>query len=167
MGLDGVELVMRWEADFGVEIPDEVASRLVTPKHAIDYIYAQLPHASDTVCLDQRAFYIVRRALVDLFEVERGVVNPETDIAVVIGDYRRRRTWQDLRTVTGLEPWPRLQRPQWVIRSITGTAVLAGGTALVVSGFSALTGALALAATGYVGYLATTVLASEVPCAFR
>jgi acyl carrier protein len=36
--LDQVELVMAFEEEFGVEIPDEDAEKIVTVKDAVDYI---------------------------------------------------------------------------------------------------------------------------------
>ena len=36
--LDIVELVMAFEAEFGVEIPDDAAEKISTVKDAIDYI---------------------------------------------------------------------------------------------------------------------------------
>jgi acyl carrier protein len=36
--LDTVELVMALEEEFGIEIPDEEAEKIVTVKDAIDYI---------------------------------------------------------------------------------------------------------------------------------
>ena len=36
--LDTVELVMAFEEEFGVEIPDDAAEKIVTVKNAIDYI---------------------------------------------------------------------------------------------------------------------------------
>lgn len=38
--LDTVELVMAFEEEFGVEIPDEEASKINTVKDAVDYITA-------------------------------------------------------------------------------------------------------------------------------
>jgi len=38
MGLDLVELVMRFEEEFETEIPDQIASTLLTPKDVIDYL---------------------------------------------------------------------------------------------------------------------------------
>lgn len=38
--LDTVELVMALEEEFGCEIPDEAAEKIVTVKQAIDYIVA-------------------------------------------------------------------------------------------------------------------------------
>ncbi|MFO0998357.1 MAG: acyl carrier protein [Alphaproteobacteria bacterium] len=39
--LDTVELVMAFEEEFGCEIPDEAAEKIVTVKDAIDYIAGQ------------------------------------------------------------------------------------------------------------------------------
>ena len=36
--LDTVELVMRFEEEFGIEIPDEDAEKIATVKDAVDYI---------------------------------------------------------------------------------------------------------------------------------
>ncbi len=36
--LDTVELVMAFEEEFGVEIPDEAAEKIATVKDAVDYI---------------------------------------------------------------------------------------------------------------------------------
>jgi acyl carrier protein len=38
MGLDAVELVMAYEGEFGIEIPDADAEAMATPKDVIDYI---------------------------------------------------------------------------------------------------------------------------------
>ena len=38
--LDTVELVMAFEEEFGVEIPDDAAEKIATVKDAIDYIEA-------------------------------------------------------------------------------------------------------------------------------
>jgi acyl carrier protein len=36
--LDTVELVMAFEEEFGIEIPDEAAEKIVTVKDAVDFI---------------------------------------------------------------------------------------------------------------------------------
>ena len=38
MGLDTVELILRVEEDFEIEIPNEIAEKLTTPRKFIDYV---------------------------------------------------------------------------------------------------------------------------------
>jgi acyl carrier protein len=40
MGLDTVELVMAWEEEFGVPIPDAAAATMATPRDVIDWLVA-------------------------------------------------------------------------------------------------------------------------------
>lgn len=39
--LDTVELVMAFEEEFGIEIPDDAAEKILTVKDAVDYISEQ------------------------------------------------------------------------------------------------------------------------------
>jgi len=41
--LDTVELVMAFEEEFSVEIPDDAAEKIVTVKNAVDFIEAKKP----------------------------------------------------------------------------------------------------------------------------
>jgi hypothetical protein len=43
MGLDGVEIVLRTEETFGIEIPDNIAARILTPAALIDFVAANVP----------------------------------------------------------------------------------------------------------------------------
>lgn len=43
--LDTVELVMAFEEEFGIEIPDEDAEKITTVQDAIDYIKKHVPAA--------------------------------------------------------------------------------------------------------------------------
>ena len=60
MGLDGVE-IMRTEETFGIEIPDEVGARLLTPAALVDYVAANVPLNATEECLSQQVFYRLRR----------------------------------------------------------------------------------------------------------
>ena len=46
MGLDTVELVMRFEEGFGITIPDAVAERMMTPRDVADYVETELKRAA-------------------------------------------------------------------------------------------------------------------------
>jgi len=41
--LDTVELVMAFEEEFGIEIPDEAAEKILSVKDAVDYINSHTP----------------------------------------------------------------------------------------------------------------------------
>lgn len=43
--LDTVELVMKFEEEFGVEIPDDIAEKITTIKDAIDHIKEHVDNA--------------------------------------------------------------------------------------------------------------------------
>lgn len=47
MGLDSVELVLAFEATFGIDIPDPECEKLMTPRDVIDYIARQLEVKED------------------------------------------------------------------------------------------------------------------------
>ena len=63
MGLDTVELMMRVEDDFGIEIPDEVAETLVTVGMLSDFIVAELGRVSG-VPQDPEAVYDMLKAII-------------------------------------------------------------------------------------------------------
>ena len=63
MGLDSVEFVMAVEEAFQIAIPDGEAERMLTPRQVVDYILGRLGAAERRVCLEQRAFYRLRRAV--------------------------------------------------------------------------------------------------------
>src|SRR2546425_8924482 len=68
MGLDSVEFVMALEEAFGLYIPDVDAVSLTTPRKVIDYLEKRLAPAESPQCVDQMAFYSVRRAAMRVLE---------------------------------------------------------------------------------------------------
>ncbi len=60
MGLDGVELVM----EFGIELKDEEAVELETPRMVVDLICSKLKNIDEHTCQTQHSFYILRNAFV-------------------------------------------------------------------------------------------------------
>ena len=61
MGLDGVEIVMRTEETFGIEIPDKIAQQILTPAALVDFVAANVPLKPTDECLSQQLFYRLRR----------------------------------------------------------------------------------------------------------
>src|SRR5689334_11378180 len=106
MGLDGVEFVMNLEDAFGIAIPDAIASQLWTPRMVVDWLEEQLTTGVNPVCLDQRAFYVLRRAAMATLRQPRSAFRPNTKWQDVIPRRGRRRAWSLLRHAIGASKWP-------------------------------------------------------------
>ena len=124
MGLEAVEFVMALEEAFGIAIPDEDAQILLTPGDVVRYLERRLGQGQGS-CLEQRAFYALRRAGINVLNQPRESFRPETQWDAILPSKRRRRAWQLLHHVTGVVPWPRL----WWWGSIEGGQVTIGDTA--------------------------------------
>ncbi|HEX8337263.1 MAG TPA: hypothetical protein VF621_11080 [Pyrinomonadaceae bacterium] len=115
MGLDGVELVMRVEETFGIAIPDEVASRLVTPNDMADFIMTQLEVSGEPQpCLTQRAFHTLRRGFVRTLRVPRRSFRPDALLVGLLPDDQPGDAWERVGREVGLKEWPSVFRPGWL-----------------------------------------------------
>lgn len=120
MGLDTVELVMRIEETFGVEIPDEVASRLVTPDDVADYIMTRVRVSEESLpCLTQKAFQLLRRSFTRTLHTPRRAFRPDTPLKTLLPDDSPRDAWERVGRDAGLKAWPSIFRPGW-LRALTG-----------------------------------------------
>lgn len=110
MGLDGVELVMEFEDEFGLPISDDDAEQMRTVGDVTEYVHAQLseerPQAGS--CLTSRSFYRLRRELTRLMSLPRSDITPKTKLGILIPQEQRREVWQALLS-SGIQI-PSLQR---------------------------------------------------------
>jgi hypothetical protein len=152
MGLDAVELVMSVEEIFGIDLPDQDAATLTTPRKLIDYVCARVGATSRERCISQRSFYRVRRILAAASGASAREIGPGTHLETLLPVQARRRLWASLASQIGLRRT--LTRPRWVVwatqalcaaafvvaaRSFTVLGVLAGlGATVVVGGVLAL-----------------------------
>lgn len=124
MGMDGVELIMALEEQFGIEIENETAEGLVTPVKVIDYICTKLQMTDEKRCQSQRAFYLLRRALVQKSGRRRSEITPKTKLRDLFRETDCTEQWLDLKKSVDARGWPRLSRPVWM-----QNAMLAGSVA--------------------------------------
>lgn len=112
MGLDGVELVMSWEEEFGVHIPDEVAARMCTPRDATRWIANRIEARAMGPCRTRRTFHRVRRALCSELGIPRGAIRPGTRLDDLLPpEGLPRERWEALREQIG--PGWGLKRMNW------------------------------------------------------
>jgi acyl carrier protein len=116
MGLDIVEFVMGAEEAFGVRIPDDVASSLATPRMLINYLHSRLPKSSVSGCLSQRAFYAVRRAMVQRLGLPRSQLCPDTELLAVLPPANAQAAWAEVGESLGASKWPRARSGGWLAR---------------------------------------------------
>lgn len=117
MGLDGVELVMDIEDEFGLTIPDDEAFRLETVGDVIDYIVARLRERAGPPaggCPSARTFYRLRAELAARLGVPRGAVRRGRTVGELVPPGPGRRGWTGLARAVGLRPEPfNILRPLW------------------------------------------------------
>ena len=163
MGLDAVALVMSWEATFGIDIPDDDARDLRSTRQVVDYLYGKLPHAMRPDCLPQRAFYVLRRALVDSLRLDRRSLTPETRFDAIVGRFEMRRVWKGLPATSGLTTWPPLRRPSWLQTALLLLVLVTATVILIVTGFRALPTLAATIITAIAGTGLTLPLRTQLP----
>jgi len=120
MGLDGVELVMEFEEEFGIEIKDEEAVNCVTPRMVIDLICSKLKNLDKHICQTQRTFYILRKVFIKIFGLERKSTKPDMSFRNLIEKSKQKEIWEQIRIAIAARNWPELVRPLWMSR-ILGT----------------------------------------------
>lgn len=125
MGLDTVELVMEVEETFAIAISDHEAGGIVTVGQLFDFVVAKTTVHRQRACISSFTFYRLRRSLVALTGVARAEFRPRTELAGLLPEGSRRRTWRRLAGDANLR-LPELKRPIWLTRLLT---VLASGIA--------------------------------------
>ena len=156
MGLDGVELVIALEEAFGVQLEVEEAVKTVSPRSIGDLIFSKLKTSDERVCQSQRAFYILRKALINTFKLKREDVSLDTRFRSFIPAEREREVWPQLQVAVAARHWPDLSRPVWMTRLITASSL----TVLVITIFVSHRFHWGLAIGSILGVILTAVFAS-------
>lgn len=105
MGLDSVEFVIAIEDAFGIFIPDADAEAMLTPGILIDYLERRLTRG-DAGCLEQRAFYRLRKAGMQVLDCARPAFQPRSQWKTLLHARHGARQWNLIGRVSKLAPWP-------------------------------------------------------------
>jgi hypothetical protein len=106
LGLDTVELIMRIEEDFSIDLPDWELSSVRT----VGDLYALVLRHLDTTsaCLSSKAFYRTRSAMVDALNLSRRSIRPSTSLEPLLPTESRIQRWNEIGTAIDLN-FPRLR----------------------------------------------------------
>jgi acyl carrier protein len=130
MGLDAVELILRIEEEFSITISDEEAAASVTVGDLFRVVLGKLD--VNPGCLSSKAFYVTRRALVDVLGVPRRSIRPSTKLSLLLPDDSRRRQWSKIHQSLGLA-MPELRIPGDLKQDIRKRTFFVGSILAVVS----------------------------------
>ena len=126
MGLESVEFIMQVEETFGVDLPENEVRNAHTPAAVIDLVTSKIHSSKDPACPNQRAFHVLRQALVKTLNIPRDSICLSTSIAGLFpedGDDIR-TIWFKLQKETRSRSWPDLSLPKWMSIGIAGMWVL-------------------------------------------
>lgn len=128
MGLDTVELVMAYEEEFGIEIPDIDAEKIWTVGQMFEYVKKRLQSTPNDVCLSQQIFHKLRRALIQNYGIGRAAITMETRIRDLLDEKELAEGWPfmqifvDLKmpplAKTGFWHWVKMSPEQLTIRDL-------------------------------------------------
>jgi acyl carrier protein len=149
MGLDGAEIIMEVEDRFGIAIPDEAMSGVLTVGDMFDRILAALKlPATEPKCLSALAFLSLRRAASTLGVRER--LRPRDSIQAILPHEGRIAYWSRLQHESELT-LPPLERPSWLVLAcvmLVEICALVLGFAAYDSSKSVVTGGMAAVVAG-------------------
>jgi acyl carrier protein len=114
MGLDTVEIVLRIEETFGVDLPDDELGSVSTVGDLYKLLLSRLD--GSYACLSSRAFYRVRRSMVTVLGVPRRSIRPSTELQPLLGNRRSVERWRQVESLAALQ-FPRLEHPRWFRRA--------------------------------------------------
>jgi hypothetical protein len=115
MGLDVVEMIMEVEDSFGVQIPDQAAERMQTLGDLYGFLLHHLQPYRDGVCMSGAVFYRLRRALGELFGVERHRVRPDARLEDLLPGADWPHVWGRLASSLRVPRLPPLELPIWFV----------------------------------------------------
>ncbi len=148
MGLDGVELLMATEEEFGIGIPDHDAENLTTPRLLAEYVAQRLGdhmQLNEPHCRTQALFYWLRANLVEQLGLARRAIRPDTALNELLsGDLRGQ--WQTLRRSAVFRSLPALRAPAYAAYAVLLAPLTAGLAGYAQNWSGELTAIVALCA---------------------
>ena len=118
MGLDSVEIVLEVEESFSIDIPNEAAVSMRTPRQMTQYIMRHVPLQRGEGCRFQRSFFRVRRGLKRQLPALASAVERDTRLQDILPRDQWPALWSSIRDDVGEPDWP--ARIPWHVSSGRG-----------------------------------------------
>jgi acyl carrier protein len=172
MGLDAIEITKPLEDAFDIRIEDTDVEKISTPRDLIELVMSKVAHADAAECLTQRAFNLLRAALLVQLPLKRRDIAPQVRMADLVPRTDRRSLLECLAAGLETPPMPSLVRPKGLVDLLVVWCI-ALGVAIAVflfrhglwqhRGALVFTAVFAAVGMGYLAAAATRALRSEFP----
>lgn len=126
MGLDAVEIMMAVEEAFDIRLEDADMAKVRTPRDLIEVVMRKVAHADPSACLTQRAFNLLRQALLRHLPLKRRDIAPSVRLAEIVPKPNRAELLENLAAHLKTGPLPDLVRPQWLVGLLIAQSLTAG-----------------------------------------
>jgi acyl carrier protein len=116
------------EAQLGVSLNREALVKASTPLALTEVVGAELKvqPGAEPSCQKQRAFYLLRNAMMQILHLPRRSITPGTSLSTLIPWRVVRSVWPQLRDAVAARNWPPLVRPRWISWLIFSLPLLGG-----------------------------------------
>ncbi len=133
MGLDGVELIMKVEKTFGINIPDQEAEKIITVGDLHDAVWKHLEgkySEASKACKSQALFYKLRQGVIETFQLSRQDFRPNMPMNDIFPEQNRKQVYNSFAQTYQLQ-LPNLElTPSWAsFLTYVGLASILGGLA--------------------------------------
>ena len=105
---------MEIEDVFDIQLEDAEAEKMRTPGDLIESVLSKVSRADVTVCLTQRAFNLLRKALLRALPLKRRQIAPAVPLGDLVAKNARDHLIAQLATELNTGPLPVLVRPRWL-----------------------------------------------------
>lgn len=131
MGLDSIEILMKVEKTFGIEVPDKDAEKIFTIGDFHDAVWKQPAVKHSNKCKSQVLFYKLRQSSHETFNFPKRDFKTDTPLNDIFPKDNRRQLYLDFAQCNNLEfPVLALEKPWSMALSYFGIITILGGLML-------------------------------------
>lgn len=133
MGLDSVEILMKVEKTFGINIPDQEAEKIITVGDFHNSVWQHLEGKYTDKCKSQGLFYSLRKSVIDTFEVSKQEYKLNRRINDIFPSKQRRQVYFRFANANNLKlPGLVLTKPWSIFLTSFGFITILGGLSLSI-----------------------------------
>jgi len=133
MRLDSVEIVVKIEKTFDINIPDQKIEQVVTVGDLHNCVWRHLSIANSDNCYSQSLYYKLRKSFADNYGFPKKDFTLDRSINEIFPSDNRRRRYIEFARINNLQlPTLTLDKPWSTILEYFGIAVIVGGLALSI-----------------------------------